>query len=87
MELASPGDWMKNYIMTRLSVVQLIDIGYQLETDTRIYDVEYLDGTIENIASNVIAENLLFHVNEEGHQKFMIDEIIDDRSNSEALLH
>ena len=37
-------------------------------TDTRLYHVEYLDGTIETLAANVIAENLLSQVNKEGHQ-------------------
>ena len=51
-------------------------------TDKRLYDVEYLDGTIETLAANVIAENLLFQVDEEGHQQFIIGEIIYHRSNS-----
>ena len=33
-------------------------------TDTRIYDVEYIDGTIKNLAANVIANNILSQVDE-----------------------
>ena len=33
-KLASPGDWIDNYVMPRLIVVQLIDMGYQLELKT-----------------------------------------------------
>ena len=35
--------------------------------DTREYDIEYLNGTIETIPANLIAENLLSQVNEKGH--------------------
>ena len=46
-------------------------------TDTRLYDVEFIDGTIETISVNVIADNLLFQVDEEGHRQTMLSEIID----------
>ena len=56
-------------------------------TDIRLYDVEYLDGIIETLAANVMAENIFSQVDEEGHLQLMIDEIIDHRSNSAALLY
>ena len=31
-------------------------------TDTRLYDVEFIDGTIETVSANEIAENLLSQV-------------------------
>ena len=54
-------------------------------TDTRVYEVQYLDGMIEAITENVIAENLLSQVDEEGHRKLMLDEIIDHRKNDDAI--
>ena len=33
-------------------------------TDTSLYEVEYLDGTVETLASNVISENLLSQVDQ-----------------------
>ena len=56
-------------------------------TDTGQYDVWYLDVVIKTLAANVIAENILYQFDKEGHQKLMIDEIIDHRSNSEEILH
>ena len=42
---------------------------------------------IKTLAANVIAENIPYQFDKEGHQKLMIDEIIDHRSNSEEILH
>ena len=55
-------------------------------TDTRLYDVEYLDGTIKTLSVNVIADNLLSQVEEERQLQFMIDEIIYHHINTKALL-
>ena len=48
-------------------------------TDKRLFAVDYLDGTVETLAENVIAENLLYQVDQEGHRQLLIDEIIDHR--------
>lgn len=53
--------------------------------DTRKYEVEYRDGTIEIMSANTIAENLLAQVDEEGHRQLLLDEIIDHRSNDTAI--
>ena len=53
--------------------------------DTRLYEVEFIDGTIEAITANTIAENLLAQVDAEGHRQLMIDEIIDHRSDANAI--
>ena len=55
---------------------------YNPINDTRLYHVEYLDGTIKNLDANVIAENFLYQVSKEGHRQLMIDEIIYHHSNS-----
>ena len=53
--------------------------------DTRIYEVEFIDGTIEKLSANIIAENLLSQVDEHGHRQMMLDEIIDHRKNDTAI--
>ena len=54
-------------------------------TDTRIYEVDYLAGTVENIAANVISENLLSQVYQEGHRQILNDEIINHSKTPEAV--
>ena len=50
-----------------------------LITDTRLYQVEFADGTRETVPANVIAENLLSQIDQEGHQQLLLDEIISHR--------
>ena len=50
-----------------------------------MYEIEYLDGTIEAISANIIAENLLSQVDEEGNRQLLMNEIIDHRTNDDAL--
>ena len=47
--------------------------------DTRIYEVEYLDGYKESLAENEIALNLFSNVDEEGNRYVLFSEIIDHR--------
>ena len=53
--------------------------------DSRRYKVEYLDGTTEVLTANIIADNLLDQVDDQGHRHLMIDEIEDHRKNSDAI--
>jgi hypothetical protein len=53
--------------------------------DTRAYEVVHLDGGTEILTANIIAENLLAQVDDEGHKQQMLDEIIDHRSDSSAV--
>ena len=53
--------------------------------DSRQYKVEFLDGTTEIISANIIAENLLSQVDEEGHRQMMLEEIIDHRKTKDAI--
>ena len=53
--------------------------------DSRKYVVEYIDGTTEVISANIIAENILSQVDEEGHRQLLIDEIIDHRKDDNAV--
>ena len=54
-------------------------------TDTRAYEVEYIDGRIEILTANVIAENLLAQIDEEGRRSLLLGQIEDHRSNDTAM--
>ena len=45
--------------------------------DMRAYENEFIDGTTETLTTNIIAENLLAQVDEEGHRQLLIYDIID----------
>ena len=53
--------------------------------DSRQYKIEYLDGTTEVLVANIIAENLLAQVDDQGQRHLMIEEIEDHRKNSDAV--
>ncbi len=53
--------------------------------DTREYDIEFTDGTMEKHTANVIAENMYAQVDDEGHQYLILDEIIDHRKDATAV--
>lgn len=54
-------------------------------TDNRVYEVQYLNGTIESVSANIIAENLLSQADADGHLHLMLNEIIDHRCNQDAI--
>lgn len=54
--------------------------------NTRVYDVMFHDGSIEQFAANTIAENIYSQVDEEGYRYQLIDSIIDHRKTGAALL-
>ena len=53
--------------------------------DTRQYEVKFLDGEIKVYTANIISENLLSQVDEEGHCHMMIDDIVDHQVMEEAI--
>ena len=53
--------------------------------DSRQYEVEYSDGTNEILTANIIAENLLAQVDDQGHRHLMMDEIEDYRKKPDAI--
>ena len=53
--------------------------------DSRRYEVEYLDVITEFLTANIIAENLLAQVDDQGHRHLMIDEIEDHQKNLDAV--
>jgi hypothetical protein len=53
--------------------------------DTRRYEVEFDDGTIDEYYANVIAENLFSQVDLEGNQYMLMKEISDHRKDKTAV--
>ena len=53
--------------------------------DSRMYEVEYADGSTEAITANLIAENLYSQVDSEGRSHTVIREIVDHRKNGHAI--
>jgi hypothetical protein len=47
--------------------------------DTRLYEVEYLDGHRAAMSANTIAENMFAQVDQDGHRLILFDEIIGHR--------
>ena len=53
--------------------------------DSRKYEVEYIDGHVEELTANIIAENLIAQVDEEGRRQMMLGEIMDHRVLHDAI--
>ena len=53
--------------------------------DFRQYLVDYVDGTSEILTANIIAENILSQVDDHGYGRRQLDEIIDYRTNDDAV--
>ena len=53
--------------------------------DTRAYEVEFLDRSTETLTANIIAENIIAQVDEEGHRQLLMEDIIDHQSNEHAV--
>ena len=53
--------------------------------DTRRYNVKYINGSSEVIAANIIAENILSDIEEEGNSQMLLDDVIDHRINENGI--
>ena len=47
--------------------------------DTRVYEVEYLDGYKASLTANAIAENMFAQIDDEGNRFMLLDSIVDHR--------
>ena len=59
--------------------------SYNPILDGSVYEVQFSDGTTEEIAANVIAECMLSQVDTEGHHYQLLKEISDHKKNWDAL--
>ena len=55
--------------------------------DTKMYEVEYLDGERKSLSANHIAENLFAQGDDEGNRQVLMKEIIDYRMNGQEVKH
>ena len=53
--------------------------------DSRIYEVEYLDGHKAALSANTIATNMFAQIDEEGNRFVLLDSIIDHRTDGSEL--
>ena len=53
--------------------------------DTRKYEVEFLDGSVDAYTANTLAENIIMQADEDGRRQTMLDEIIDHRKKEDAV--
>ena len=51
-----------------------------------IYDVEFPDRQVKEYAANILAENMLLQVDDNGHNQLMMDAIIDYKKDPTAVL-
>ena len=92
MELGLPrkddGGLMHTIVKRRKLVGEGKDAGNMNNNpliDTRSYEVEFADGTTEVLTANIIANNFLAQVVEEGHRKILLDEITDNWQDANAI--
>jgi hypothetical protein len=53
--------------------------------DTRVYEVSFLDGHVEEYAANVIADCLYSQTDDEGNQFLILLEIVDHKKDDSAM--
>ena len=94
MELALPqGDSLEPRmarVTKRLKDANGIPIGTADDNpllNTRIYEVEYLDGECASLSANHIAEKLFAQVEDDGNRQVLMKEIIDYRTNGQEVKH
>ena len=92
MELALPqGDSLEPRlakVTKRMKDANGIPIGTAHDNpllDTRMYEVEYVDGEKAALSANHIAENLFAQVDDEGNRHVLMHEIIDHRTNGQEV--
>jgi hypothetical protein len=53
--------------------------------DTRVFEVEFLDGHTVSLTANAIAESLFAQLDSDGRRLLLIDEIVDHRKSHDAI--
>ena len=59
--------------------------NYNAMHDKSLYEVEYPDGMTEQLAANIIAENMMSQVESEGHQYQVLIEVTDHKRDDSAI--
>ena len=53
--------------------------------DTRIYDIRFMDGTVQLLATNIIALSMYEHVDSEGFTTKILDQVQRHRKADKAI--
>ena len=53
--------------------------------DSSVYEVEFEDGAVERYHANIIAEHIYSQVDQDGYGRALLDEIIDHKSDGNAV--
>ena len=92
MDLGLPGkddNGLMHKIVKRLKLnnegKDVVNMNNNPLLGTRPQEVEFANGLTEFLTANIIAENLLEQVDEEGHRHLILDEIIDHRQDVNAI--
>ena len=59
--------------------------NYNAMHDKSLYEVDYPDGTTEQLAANIIAENMLSQVDSEGHHYKLLAEVTDHKKDDSGI--
>ena len=59
--------------------------NYNAMHNKSLYEVEYSDGTTEQLATNIIAENMLSQVDYEGRHYQVLNEVTDHKKDDIAI--
>jgi hypothetical protein len=88
IQLLVGGELRHGVVKRRVKNDDGIPIGSANENpilDTRYYEVEFPDGTVDSYSANIIAENLYAQIDDEGRMFAVLSEIVDHRKNGHAV--
>ena len=88
MTQAGKGKMMRARVKGRMHDNEGRPIGHAHSNpllDSRKYEIEYIDGQVEELTANIIAENLIAQVYDKGRQQMKINEILDHRVLPDAI--
>ena len=61
------------------------EVNYNAIHDKYLYEIEYTDGTTEQLAANIIAENMMSQVDSEGHKYQVLTEVTDHKKDDSDI--
>jgi len=88
VEVTDPEDVQYAKVMKHLRDAEVRPMGTANDNpllDTREYEVEFLDGHVESMSANLMAQHLFSQVDKEGHQHVLLDDIIDFRKDETVV--
>jgi Reverse transcriptase (RNA-dependent DNA polymerase) len=82
------GEAMRGTVMRRAKDAHSVPVGKPHKNpllDTREWEVEYPDGTVDVLTANAIAEALYSRVDAEGHEHMLLQEILEHKFDGNLL--